>query len=180
MLCGKSAALAAFAKCGALTLSCDELSREISARPEVQKQIVALLGFSDKRAVAQKVFVDPKARKSLEDLLHPLILQEISRRLQADVRPVRVVEVPLLFECDLQNAFDLTVCVTASEEGLPARAQKRGIDKDDFLKRSKAQLSQTEKAQRADICLCNSASVSELEGKIRKLCRAFHSIYQDE
>ncbi len=180
MLCGKSAALALFAKCGALTLSCDELAREISARPAVRAQIGALFGFSDKRALAQKVFAEPPARKSLENLLHPLILREAALHLSARPHPVRVVEAPLLFECDLQDGFDLTVCVTAPEENLLERAQKRGIDRDDFLKRSKAQFSQTEKARRADICLHNGASLSELEGKISSLCRAFHSIYQDE
>ena len=39
ILCGKSTALRAFASAGAYTLSCDELVREISARPAVQKKI---------------------------------------------------------------------------------------------------------------------------------------------
>lgn len=177
MLCGKSAALKAFAACGAFTLSCDELAREISARPSVKKQITALFGAADKESVARKAFASAAARKKLEKLLHPLILKEAVARLKASKARVAAVETPLLFEAGLQDAFDLTVSICAPEKILAARAKKRGIKKTDFLKRSKAQLPQEKKASLADICLLNDASAARLEGKIQGLYRAVTKIY---
>lgn len=178
MLCGKSAALAAFKKCGAFTLSCDELVKEISGRPAVRRKIGALLGAVEKEALAAKIFSDVSARKKLEGLLHPLVLKEVSRRLKADKSPVRVVEVPLLFEAGLDEAFDLTVVVAAPDNALAARAKKRGIKRTDFLKRRKAQLPQEKKISRADICLLNAAAPADLEGKVKGLYRAVTKIYK--
>lgn len=178
MLCGKSTALAAFKTCGALTLSCDELAREISARPAVQKQIERLFGASDKKAVAARVFSDDKARKALEELLHPLIEAELARRLEADKSPIRVVETPLLFEAGWEKRFDLTLCVAAPQRTLAQRAKMRGVERKDFLRRSKAQWDQKTKALRADICVLNGGSTAQLEGKIKKLYQALIHIYQ--
>lgn len=178
MLCGKSAALAAFKKCGAFALSCDELAREISARPAVRRQIERQFGSAEPKAVAAQAFADAKARKALEGLLHPLIEREIARRLQADQSPVRVVEVPLLFEAGWEKKFDLTLCIASPEKTLLARANKRGVEKTDFLKRSKAQWTLQAKALSADVCVLNGGSLAQLEGKIKRLYQALIHIYQ--
>lgn len=177
ILCGKSTALRAFASAGAYTLSCDELVREISARPAVQKRIAALFGTAEKGELARKVFASASARRKLENLLHPLAARELARRLKKDKSPVRVAEVPLLFEAGWQDAFDMTVCVCAPDKTLPARLKARGMKKTDFLKRCAAQLPPRTKAARADICLLNGASADALERKVQSLYRAFMKIY---
>lgn len=178
ILCGKSAALAAFKKCGAFTLSCDEIAREVSARPSVQKKIQTVFGATDRAQLAQKVFASSRLRKQLEALLHPLILREVAKRLKSCRAPVAVVETPLLFEAGLQDAFDITLCVAAPQRVLAARARKRGLSQKDFLKRSKVQWSQQQKAASADICLLNDTTLAALEGKVRNIYRAMTQIYQ--
>lgn len=177
ILCGKSTLLAAFARCGAFTLSCDELVREISARPAVRKQIAALFATTDKAALAARVFSDVSARKKLEALLHPLVLKEVDKRLKKAKEPVRVAEVPLLFEAGLQDGFDLTVAVAAPESALAARAAKRAMKKTDFLKRRKAQLPQREKAARADVCIVNDGAAASLDEKAAALYHAVSKLY---
>ncbi len=180
ILCGKSAALAAFKRQGAYGISCDEVSAEVSARPAVQRKIKALFGAADKAELAAKVFSLPAARKQLENLLHPLIEREIARCLKEEKNPVRVVEVPLLFEAGWQDKFDLTLCILAPQNTLAARMKKRGLTKTDFLKRSKAQFTQQKKASNSDICLLNDASAAKLEEKINSILRAMHKIYQSK
>ncbi len=180
ILCGKSTALGAFQKCGAYTLSCDELVREISARPAVRRQISALTGAGEKEAVAQKIFSSAVARKKLEALLHPLVAREIQKRLKQNKIWLRVVEVPLLFEVSWQDAFDLTVCVLARPEELARRAKERAMSKTDFLRRSRIQFSQEKKAALADICLLNDASEAVLAEKVKTVCGALRKIYQSK
>lgn len=177
ILCGKSTALHAFQDCGAFTLSCDDLVREISARPAVKKKIAALCDGAEKETVAKKIFASPSLRRALENLLHPLAAKEIARRLKTNQTPVRVVEVPLLFEAGWQKAFDLTVCVCAPERTLSARLKTRGLKKADFLKRRAVQLPLMHKAALADICLVNDASANALKAKVQTLCRALKKIY---
>lgn len=178
MLCGKSTALAAFKKCGAFTLSCDELAREISARPSVRRRIERLFGTARTKEVAARAFSDAQTRKALEELLHPMIGREISLRLKKTQASVRVVETPLLFEAGWENRFDLTVCIAAPKKTLLARAKTRGVEKKDFLRRSKAQWDQQTKALRADVCVLNGGSAAQLEGKIKRLYQALIHIYQ--
>ena len=179
ILCGKSTALGAFQKCGAYTLSCDELVREISARPAVRRQISALTGAGEKEAVAQKIFSSAVARKKLEALLHPLVAREIQKRLKQNKIWLRVVEVPLLFEAGWQDAFDLTLCIAAPEAVQTRRLAARHMSKTDFLKRSRAQYGLAQKMTRSDICLLNDATEQALQDKIAQLCRAL-TIYQSK
>lgn len=180
ILCGKSTALAAWKQQGAFVLSCDELVREISIRPAVQKKILDAFGFTDKEKLATCIFTQDKARKKLENILHPLVFKEIKKRLQASCAAVRVVEVPLLFEVNIQDAFDLTAAVVAPEKVLSARAKKRGMKKTDFINRYQTQLSQMQKAAYADICLVNDGSVENLTRKVRSLHRALHTILNNK
>ncbi len=179
ILCGKSTALQAFARGGAFTLSCDELVREISARPTVKRQIAALIGEAEKEKVAQKVFSSGVARKKLEALLHPLVAREIKKRLAKDHTPLRVVEVPLLFEAGWQDAFDLTLCIAAPAAVQTRRLAARHMSKTDFLKRSRAQYGLAQKMTRSDICLLNDTTEQALQDKIAQLCRAL-TIYQSK
>jgi len=178
MLSGKSTALKILKECGAFTLSCDELVREISSRPSVKKKIENLLGGAEPSFVAQKIFNHSKARKQLEKLLHPLVLAEIAKRLKADKAWLRVVEVPLLFEVGWESYFDFTVAVLSSSKNLQNRLTERGVKKSDFLKRVSAQFPQEKKASLADICLINDGSLPEFTEKVQKLYHAFHTIYQ--
>lgn len=177
ILCGKSTALNAFKKCGAFTLSCDELVREISARPSVQKKINALLATHNKQEIADKVFASASARKKLEELLHPLVAREISKRLKEDKTFLRVVEVPLLFEAAWQERFDMTLCVLAKPEVMARRAKARKMSQADFERRSRSQLSLDQKAARVDICLLNNSTAAKLEEKIKAFCGALRKIY---
>ena len=177
ILCGKSTALRVWKKAGAQTLSCDEIVRKTSARPVVRQKIATVLGVSERAALARKVFSSAAARKKLEDILHPLVYKEIAARLKKSTQIVRVVEVPLLFEANWENFFDITVALITSEKLLAARAKKRGISGADLRLRQRAQMSQTQKAARADICILNDGSTKDLTRKIGALHRALNRIY---
>ena len=177
ILCGKSLALRAWQKAGATVLCCDEIVREISIRPTVQKKIAAALGVTERKEVARNVFASVTARKKLENILHPLVYKEIVARLKKSTTGVRVVEVPLLFEAKWEKFFDITVALITPEKLLSARAKKRGLSRMDLLGRQRAQLSQQEKAARADICVLNDGSVAALTKKINTLHKALSRIY---
>ena len=177
ILCGKSTALRAWEKAGAFVLSCDEIAREISARPAVRGKIAAALGTAEPAQLAKKVFSAGGARKKLESILHPLIYKEIAARLKKSLQPVRVVEVPLLFEANWEKFFDLTVALAAPEKVLAVRAKKRGIKPADLAARQRAQLPPQTKAARADVCILNDGTEKDLSKKISTLYQAFVKIY---
>ena len=77
---------------------------------------------------------------------------------------VAVVEVPLLFEAGIEGAFDATVAVLADEALREERAAARGHE--GVEGRTGRQLSQDEKADRADHVIRNDGTISDLEAAV--------------
>src|SRR4051795_2790875 len=176
---GKSEALRALGELGAATLSTDAIVRELLEGEELRDEIVERLGTEvapdgslDRSKVAERVFGDEEARKWLEGGLWPRGGERVmSWRQEVDERdpapPAAVVEVPLLFEAGMEDVFDRTVAVVADEDVRAERAGQRGHAAVDS--RAQAQLSQDEKAQRADFVVRNDGTVEELRVTLSRL-----------
>jgi dephospho-CoA kinase len=78
-----------------------------------------------------------------------------------------VVEVPLLFESGMEAAFDSTIAVVADEDVRAARAGARGHAS--AAERAGRQLSQEEKAVRADIEVRNEGTLDELRQTLSRV-----------
>jgi dephospho-CoA kinase len=176
---GKSEALRALGELGAATLSTDAIVRELLEGDELRDEIVERLGAEvapdgslDRSKIAERVFGDEEARKWLEGVLWPKVGERVmSWRQEVDgldpAPPAAVVEVPLLFEAGMEDVFDRTVAVVADEDVRAARAGDRGHAAVDA--RAEAQLSQEEKAQRADFVVRNDGTVEELGVTLSRL-----------
>ena len=173
---GKSEALAALERLGAATLSSDAVVHEILGTDEARDGLVERFGPAvapegrvDRNAVAEVVFGDDDARGWLEGYLWPKVGErifewraELERR---DPRPrAAVVEVPLLFESGMEQAFDHTIAVVADDDLRAERIGERGHT--GVASREKRQLSQPQKAQRADFAVRNDGTVEELEREL--------------
>ncbi len=176
---GKSVALAALEDLGAATLSADEAAHEVLASPEVVELVRERLGDDaivggevDRDAVARLVFGDEAARQWLESTVWPRVGARIWQWRQEQERSTPapraiVVEVPLLFESGMETAFDTTIAVTAEHSVRRERAAARGHENVD--ERESRQLSQEEKAVRADHVVVNDGSIEHLAGKLAAL-----------
>ena len=121
---GKSEALAAFERAGAATLSTDRVAHDLLDRDDVRELLVERWGADvapggaiDRDRVAEIVFEQPDELRWLESQTHPRVgeaVLEWRRQLGPEVE-VGVVEVPLLFEAGMEDAFDATVAVIADE-----------------------------------------------------------------
>jgi dephospho-CoA kinase len=173
---GKSEALAAFERLGAATLSTDRVAHDLLEDDEVRAalverwgEVIAPNGKVDRDRVSAIVFNDRGELAWLESVTHPRVgahVLEWRQNLDPAV-PVAVVEVPLLFEAAMENAFDATVAVVADDELRDARLRDRG--QGGLAGREERQLDQAEKARRADHIIRNDASLEELESEVRKL-----------
>ena len=170
---GKSEALAALERSGAATLSSDAVVQELLSTDEVRDELTARFGPEvapggrvDRDAVAKVVFEDPDQRSWLEGYLWPKVGERIwswREGLAArDPLPrAAVVEVPLLFESGMGEAFDHTIAVIADDDLRAERVGERGHS--GVASRESRQLSQEEKSQRADFTVRNDATLAELE-----------------
>jgi dephospho-CoA kinase len=170
---GKSEALKALERLGAATLSSDAVVHELLTTGEIRDQLIARFGEEvapggeiDRSRVGEVVFGDDEQRKWLEGLLWPRVGERMMSWREdvenADPPPrAAVIEVPLLFESGMEKAFDHTIAVVADENTREERASARGHT--GVASRTSRQLSQEEKAERADFTVRNDGSLEELE-----------------
>jgi dephospho-CoA kinase len=147
-------------------LDSDEVRDRLSERwgPEV-----APGGSVDRGRVGQIVFERPEELAWLEAELHPRVGERIEawRRSLNSETEFGVVEVPLLFEAAMADAFDVTVAVVADDEIRRRRAEERGHAL--VEERAARQLEQDEKARRADHVIANEGSIEDLERQLSDL-----------
>jgi dephospho-CoA kinase len=182
---GKSTALEALERVGAAVLSTDRVVHELYEDDDVVGAVrerfgdaIERDGVVDRAALARVAFATPEGRAWLEGLLWPLVGSRMAawRASLADrLDPPRaaVVEVPLLFEAEMEDAFDATIAVIADEDLRAGRAGARGHEA--LAERSARQLTQQEKAHRATYVVVNDGTVEELESKLSALLEKLRS-----
>jgi dephospho-CoA kinase len=173
---GKSEALAAFGRLGAATLSSDAVVHELLDSEPLRGRLTARWGSEvapgetvDRARIGQIVFADPDQLTWLEQQVHPLVGERIGSWLTAlpASAEVAVIEVPLLFESEMEGAFDTTVAIVTSDPVRRVRAAARGHALVD--EREARQLAQDEKAARAEHAIANDGSIEDLESALSAL-----------
>jgi dephospho-CoA kinase len=173
---GKSEALSAFERLGAKTISSDAVVHELLDSEPLLSRLterwgaeVAPEGRVDRARVGEVVFADPDELAWLEAQIHPLVGERIGAWLGSLPKDVglAVVEVPLLFESEMEPVFDTTVAVIASDEVRRARAEGRGHTL--VGEREARQLAQEEKAVRAEHVVENDGTLEDLEQRLSVL-----------
>jgi dephospho-CoA kinase len=133
---GKSrvaAILAASLRCP--TIDSDQVCRELlepgragwrALRERWPDRFLGDDGLLDRQALRQAVFSEPEIRQGLEQILHPLVRDTVTRAASDPTcRPHMLVEVPLLFEVGWQDDFDALVTVYAGREMCLVRTMAR-------------------------------------------------------
>ncbi|MEA2402951.1 MAG: dephospho-CoA kinase [Thermoleophilaceae bacterium] len=172
---GKSEALRLLGELGAATLSTDAVVHELLETDELRDALVARFGPEvatdgqlDRAKIAARVFGDDEARSWLERLLWPRVGERVAAwRAEAGDSRVAVVEVPLLFESGMETVFDSTIAVIADEAVRERRAEARGHAA--VAERTGRQLTQREKADRADFTVRNDGSLDELKQTLSRV-----------
>ena len=154
---GKSAALEAFRRSGAATISSDEIVHRLYREDqEVRDALIQRFGTTDRSAIARIVFDDPDELEWLEGLLHPRVVRAYQQWASEQTAPVTVTEIPLLYETGGEERFDVVVVITAPPE---VRAERRPVAD----AREQRLIPDEEKVRRADYSYANDASLAELD-----------------
>ncbi len=149
----------------------DLLDREpmLSALRERWGEEMVNDGTADRNAIGARVFNDPEELAWLEQRVHPLVQAETAAwfgGLPPETK-VAVVEVPLLFEGEMADRFDVTIAIVADEAIRGERARSRGHE--GVEGREARQLSQGHKAARADHVVSNDGTPEELQESLARL-----------
>ena len=177
---GKSAAADEFGRLGAAVVDTDAIARELTepggAALEHIKALfgeafIAPSGAMDRSRMREHVFSDPAAKRSLEELLHPLIRAEGERRIAQAAAPYVVYVVPLLVESgSYRTRVDRVLVVDAPEALQIARVRARsGLGEAEVRAIMASQLSRTARLAAADDVIDNGASLEALRAQVAAL-----------
>ena len=180
---GKSRVAAWFAaQAGFATVDVDQLARELlqpgqagwlALRGRDRERFFHPDGSVDRPRLRRAIFSDSRLRREIDNLLHPLIRQEMLAtvaRLRREGRQRILVEVPLLYEAGWEADFSRVIVVRAPAEISLARLLKRdGVSTEEAAAALAAQMVPEEKARRADLLVDNSGLWSETVARLEKI-----------
>lgn len=189
---GKSTVAAMFKECGAALIDADALSRAaVEPCQPAYHAVVAQFGTGilrddgtlDRRALGALVFRDAEARRRLEEIIHPHVVQAIQRQL-AEWRaspsppPLVVVEIPLLYEAGLEEMVD-TVVVVSSEQAtqLQRLITRTGLAPEEAMLRIAAQMPLSEKEARAAHVISTD---KPLQAVREEVCKLYEELLAEE
>jgi dephospho-CoA kinase len=182
---GKSAASQAFIQLGIDVIDADIVARVVVApgTPALEKiaelfgtEVLEHDGSLNRKFLRQKIFANSSERQRLENVLHPVIREEILRRLENSRSAYTVLSSPLLFETGQDSLVDRILLIDASEETQMSRALAR--DNTDAATISAIMASQWPRAKRrehANDIIVNEGSLRELEEAVVQLHKKYMS-----
>jgi dephospho-CoA kinase len=174
---GKSTVSAFFTELGAKVISSDSIAQRLLDEKEIQAELEIIFGkevikdgITDRKFLAEQVFLDPALRLKLEALIHPLVRKEVEAAF-AQVPPnlIAINEVPLLFEVGLAGNYDFVISVLAEKEKRLQRTQARGLTRADAVARMSVQVEDDERISKSDFIIKNDGDLDDLSQQVKEV-----------
>jgi dephospho-CoA kinase len=179
---GKSHVRARLESLGVPTIDADVLARDAVAPGSAGLAAVVRRfgtdvcdadGTLNRRKVGAIVFADPRARRDLEQIVHPYV-REMTERWFASLDPERVpfavADIPLLFEGRREADFDAIIVTACEPETQVHRLMARdGLSDAEARQRIAAQWPLQEKIARADHVIRTDGSLEDTNRKVDEI-----------
>jgi dephospho-CoA kinase len=163
-------------------INADDIASKLLQREGVVNKVIGLIGPTvcdsngalDRSKLGKLVFANEDSRKKLEDILHPLVRENIFDELNflaaQQHNPVIVLDIPLLHEGGLDKLCDFMVFVDTPDAQRQSRAcERHGWDAAHWQAREKMQLPIASKKSLADAIVCNDTTLSALREQVELL-----------
>ncbi len=177
--CGKSSVTDQLKRLNVDIIDADIIAREIVEPGKFAlKKIVEQFGDEvllpdgslDRAKLRVIIFSEKEKKDWLEDLLHPLIKDEIRTQIKSASSEYVVLSSALLLETGQKSLVDMVVVVDIPETLQIERTTLRDSNSSELVKKIiNSQLKRDERLSRADIVIDNSNSLDDLSSKIKRL-----------
>jgi len=175
---GKSKVSDFLMKEGFPVLRADDIAKDLMQNnADVKKLIIQEFGdesYKDgklnKKYLSDKIFNDEDNVDKINAIVHPIVMEKINELCEKEfsISNLVFVEIPLLFESELQDFFDYTILVFADEDIRIKRTIERGnISEADVKKRMQFQIPDEEKKDKVDFVIENNSSIEDLENRTK-------------
>ena len=164
---GKSTILNRFISQGFFGVSSDDIVSDLYLRKDVAQLVGKAFNLPfdqvvDKDILREHLIKNPKDRKKLEKLVHPLVKIEILRLFKTVQNKIIVVEVPLLYESKMDNLFDVIIAVDVDEKKQLSLLKQRNKITAEALLKINSEHRFEENKKKADFIISNDAGLDKL------------------
>lgn len=180
---GKSTVVSYLQDLGATIVDADEISRSLTVKngPAVSiilqtfgEEFASSPGVLNRKKLGELVFTDATARQKLNSILHPLILNEMQKEIDAYHATTTSIplflDIPLLFEAGLESFCDQIWLVYIDPTTQLQRLKVRdSLTDEQALKRIHAQMPMEEKRSISNHIIDNSGSLDDTKKQIEHL-----------
>jgi len=138
-------------------------------------------GALDRRAMRERVFADPDARKKLEAIIHPRVRAWLRRRVGMDRGPYCMLAIPLLVENRAEYEWvDRVLVVDAPETLQIERLMRRdGVTRDAAQRVLDAQSARAQRLAIADDVIVNDGEEAALDSQVAALHARYLELASD-
>ena len=171
---GKSLALETYKELGAATLSSDAIVKELYKREDIAVLIEKTLKMKfsgnlvNTDELRNHLLLNPKDKKKLEKIIHPLVEKEIINFLNNENNDIRVVEVPLLFESKMDHYFDTIVVTDIDPKIQLDRLMNRDKEKALYLQEINKTNKIDENKNKATYLISNNKDIKSFKAEIKR------------
>lgn len=185
---GKSTVVEIIKSKGYFVIDADEIAKDVvkkgslglgKIKEKFGSDILLYNGELNREKLAEIIFTNEEMRKELNEILHPIIINEIIKAVDEHILQEKVIfiDVPLLFESkDRFNeqglSFDEVWLVYCDEQTQIDRLMKR--DKINYiyaLNKIKSQLDLNFKKENSDVIIYNNGNLHQLEETVEHFLR---------
>jgi dephospho-CoA kinase len=177
---GKSTVARFIAKLGAEVVDLDKVGHDVLIKNgnaykktvrEFGETILNQDGEIDRTKLGNIVFNDPMALKRLNNIVHPEIDKIVARKIeeyrQLGVKVV-VLEAAVMQEAaKTKQADEIWVTVAPEETVLGRLIERSGFSTQDVKARIQSQMTNEERAKKADVVIVNDGTLDELKAKVK-------------
>ena len=185
---GKSTVLQMLRELGAAAIDADAISRAATASggaaiaqiaQRFGPEFIDATGALDRARMRERAYAHPQARRELEQIIHPLVGEEIARQVDAATAAGArciVFDIPLLVESGRWRAeLDRVLVIDCEPETQVARvAARSALAADEVRAIIAAQAPRALRLAAADIVICNEGlSLAALRNEVEQAARSF-------
>ncbi|HIF9183954.1 TPA: dephospho-CoA kinase [Photobacterium damselae] len=187
---GKTTVANLFARYGVDLIDADMIARDVVAPnsaglaaiiDKFGADITLENGELDRAQLRQLIFSKPELKEWLNQLLHPMIRQQMLAQIQASTSPYCLLIVPLMVENNLQALTQRLLVVDVDEQVQIQRTQQRDkVPLEQVKKILASQASRSERLAAADDVITNNDDEQVLYPQVEKLHQYYLALSQSQ
>ena len=175
---GKSFVCSQIKQMGYPLVDCDQINKDLQQiGMPIYNEILNQFGKEflnedktiDRVKLGKLIFANEEDRKKLNNISHPLIINEMKRRID-EFDGIVFVEIPLLFETGLEHLCDKIICVFVDEITQINRLMARdSIEYDYTISKIKAQMPLEYKKEKSNFIIDSSLGFEDTKRQINEI-----------